>query len=153
METTSATYNPHQIITLRKITDGVESFESHKATDLEGELDGLHTRTKYLDEQRTRIHNQISDITSRMTAEDWYSDSTTKDEILDALEAILDFTPKATISITATIEVYMTADIELKELSDFDPDTFVTDNLEITTYHGECNVDDWNLSTVDWEEQ
>jgi len=151
-ETTSATYNPHQLITLRKITDGVESFESWKATDLEGDLDSLRSRANYLDEQRTRIHNQISQITDHMTSDDWYSDMTDKEEILKQLEEILDFTPTATISITATITVSLSADIELSELSDFDADSFLSDNLEVNAYGGSVNVDDWTADSVDWEE-
>lgn len=145
----NTTYNPHALVTLRKIEGGVESFQDHKATDLEWELDKL----KRLQDRLEAATNQLATIQGCLTADNWYSDSTDKDEVLEALCEILSYEPKQSISITATVEVYLTADIPLNEINGFDAETFVTDTLSIDAYNGDINVDDFTVQSADWEEQ
>jgi hypothetical protein len=143
------TYNPHQLVTLRVIRDGVESFEVHKATDLEYKLEAAKLNTQELDAADSKLNY----IKAEMTTDSWYSDSTDKNEVLEKLEEILGHSPTATISITASIEVYMTLDVPLRELDDFDADAIVSDQLSIDTGWGEATVDSWELQSADWEQQ
>lgn len=145
------TYNPHQLVTLKDINDGVESFNVHKATDLEWKLESAKYNVKQLAEANAKIDS----IKAEMNQHDWYSSNTSKDEVLGKLEDILGVSPTATISITATIEVYITAEVPLKELEDFDADTLITDSITVdsSSWSYDCNVDDWNLQSSDWEEQ
>lgn len=147
---TIETYNPHALIELRDINDGVESFVTHKATDLEWKLE----QAKY---QTTQLHlatGKIESIKSEMNQHDWYSDSTSKTEVLDKLEEILSYQPTGTISITATIEVFLTAEVPLKDLADFDADAAVRDAISVdSSGWSDYTVDDWQIESVDWEEQ
>lgn len=148
---TVETYNPHLLVTLRDINDGVESFNTHKATDLEWKLENAKRYSKELAE----ANGKIDSIKAEMNQNDWYSDSTSKDEVLNKLEEILSYKPTGTISITATIEVYITAEVPLKDLADFDADSLIHEALtvEASSWDSDVNVDDWQLQSSDWEEQ
>lgn len=148
---TAETYNPHQLVTLRDINDGAESFVIHKATDLEWKLETAKLNRRELDTAQAKI----GAITSEMTSESWYNSNTDKDEVLSKLEEILGVNPTATVSITATIEVFITAEVPLKELDSFDSDSLIHDSITVdaSAWGSEVNVDDWNLQSSDWEEQ
>mgnify|MGYP003350324539 CR=1 FL=1 len=81
METTGANYNPHQLIELRDINDGVESFHFHKATELEYKLEEL----KQAEKRISALEAVVNQIKSHMTLDEWYSDYKDKDEVLEAL--------------------------------------------------------------------
>lgn len=147
---TIETYNPHALIELRDINDGVESFVTHKATDLEWKLE----QAKYQTTQLAVATGKIESIKSEMNQNDWYSDSTSKTEVLDKLEEILSYQPTGTISITATIEVFLTAEVPLKDLADFDADAAVRDAISVdSSGWSDYTVDDWQIESADWEEQ
>jgi len=147
---TIETYNPHALIELRDINDGVESFVTHKATDLEWKLE----QAKYQNTQLAVATGKIESIKSEMNQHDWYSDSTSKTEVLDKLEEILSYQPTGTISITATIEVFLTAEVPLKDLADFDADAAVRDAISVdSSGWSDYTVDDWQIESADWEEQ
>lgn len=147
---TVETYNPHALIELRDIVDGVESFVTHKATDLEWKLE----QAKYQSTQLGQANGKIDSIKAEMNQNDWYSDNTSKDEVLTKLEEILSYQPTGTISITATIEVYITAEVPLKDLADFDADAAVRDAISVdSSGWSDYTVDDWQIESADWEEQ
>ena len=141
------TYNPHQLVTLRDINDGVESFNVHKATDLEWKLEEL----KQAEKRHSGLQAIIDQIKSHMTLDEWYSDYKDKDEVLEALADILGIEPTASINLTVTVEISMSAELPIKEMTDFDAETFVTDELQISAY-GSVDVDDWSVQSADWEE-
>ena len=141
------TYNPHQLVTLRDINDGVESFNVHKATDLEWKLEEL----KQAEKRHSGLQAIIDQIKSHMTLDEWYSDYKDKDEVLEALADILGIEPTASINLTVTVEISMSAELPIKEMTDFDAETFVTDELQISAY-GSVDVDDWSIQSADWEE-
>ena len=140
-------YNPHQLVTLRDINDGVESFNTFKATDLEYKLEERKDAEKRL----IKFESLIDQITSHMTLDEWYSDYKDKDEVLEALADILGISPTASINLTVTVEISMSAEVPIKEMTDFDAETFVTDELQISAY-GSVDVDDWTIQSADWEE-
>lgn len=147
---TIETYNPHALIELRDINDGVETFVTHKATELEWKLEQVKRSSRQLAE----ANGKIDSIKAEMNQNDWYSDSTSKDEVLTKLEEILSYQPTGTISITATIEVYITAEVPLKDLADFDADAAVRDAISVdSSGWSDYTVDDWQVETADWEEQ
>lgn len=146
----SATYNPSQQIELR-ITDlngENEEFTVYKAEDIEAML----RNQKRLNSILEKSESTISEIKTRMTLSDWYSDHTDKDEVLDQLAQIINFEPVANIVVTATIDVTLSAEIPLSEFDgDFDAESFVTDNLDVSGY-SQANVDDWQITDTNWEE-
>lgn len=147
---TIETYNPHALIELRDINDGVETFVTHKATELEWKLEQVKRSSRQLAE----ANGKIDSIKAEMNQNDWYSDNTSKSEVLDKLEEILSYQPTGTISITATIEVYITAEVPLKDLADFDADAAVRDAISVdSSGWSDYTVDDWQVETADWEEQ
>lgn len=113
----------------------------------------LQARVTELEGHLGRSNDQLRSITSEMSRDGWYSDSIDKSDILEQLCQILDVSPKITVSITAQVEVYITADIDIADFDSFDADDYVTDVLSMNVYNGDANLDDWSVSSVDYEEQ
>jgi hypothetical protein len=146
------TYNETQLISLKSIDpDGVESIQSMTAKQIEDNITNLTERANRLERVLAQSNAQLRSILDLMTENDWYGDDITTGDILDALEEILDHRPTKTITITANLNVFITADVPLKEIEDFDADTFVSESISIDMYSGDANLDDWNVDTVDWE--
>lgn len=113
----------------------------------------LAAKIESLENGLASYSNQLRQIQDHMTGNDWFSDMIEKDEILERLCEILDINPTQTVSITATITVCATHEVPLKEISDFDADQFLSDNLSVDLYGGDSSLDDWSVDTADWEDQ
>ena len=144
-------YNPHALITLRKINP--ESNDSmyilHKATDLEGQLD----RVKNLEDWLSRSQGTIRQIIDNLTAEGWYSDSVDKEDILRDLCSILDHNPQQEMSWTVTLTVSGTTLVNLDEVNDFDIRYHLNDELSVDSNDFNSKVDSWDIydvETQDW---
>jgi hypothetical protein len=177
-QVTLDSYNPHALVTLKKIINegGDAQFTLYKATELEEILDnptldvvetksnGEHVvhqmkRTDVMELFRQRGYNlarleaqekQIGLVLNKMTADEWYSSNTSKEDVLSDLCDILGFEPKQTIRISATVEVEVDYDCPLNEIEDFDAGDFLQDVLTIDTYHGDAIVYSYNVDSADW---
>jgi hypothetical protein len=85
-----------------------------------------------------------------MTADEWYSSNTSKEEVLSDLCDILGFEPKQSIRISATVEVEVDYDCPLNEVEDFDAEDFLTDVMTIDTYHGDAIIYSYRVDSADW---
>ena len=106
---------------------------------------------KLAEKRHSGLQAIVDQIKSHMTLEEWYSDYKDKDEVLEALADILGIEPTASINLTVTVEISMSAELPIKEMTDFDAESFVTDELQISAY-GSVDVDDWSIQSADWEE-
>jgi hypothetical protein len=178
METvTLDAYNPHALVTLKKIVNdgGDAQFTLYKATELEDILDnptldvietksnGEHVvhqmkRTDVMELFRQRGYNlarleaqekQIGQILNNLTAENWYSTNTDKSEVLAELCEILGHEPKQEIRMTATVQVEVVYDCPLDEVEDFDAKYFLQDNLSVDIYNGDAIVDSFDVEDAD----
>lgn len=143
-------YNPHAFITLRKINreSNDSMFIMHKATELEETLD----RIKNLEKLVEITQNQIGQVLGNMTAENWYSSSTDKSEVLSDLCDIFDHEPKQEIRITGTMTFELRYDCPLDEVEDFDARYFAQDSLSLDSYNGNIIVESFDVedADVDW---
>lgn len=113
----------------------------------------LIARIESLEHALSNYSNQLTQIQGNMSMADWYGDSFSKREVLEALSEILGITPSQTVSITATITISMSHEVPLDELDDFDAEQLVSDQLSIDSYGGDTSLDDWTVESADWEEQ
>jgi hypothetical protein len=154
METvTNEMYNPHSLVTLKKIINtesGDVQFELYKVTELESILDSMTRRDNLISQRIEAQEKQIGLILDKMTADEWYSSSVDKSEVLSDLCNILGHEPKQTIRITATVEVEVDYDCPLEEVEDFDAGDFLQDVLTIDTYHGDAIIYSYNVDSADW---
>jgi hypothetical protein len=150
---TQESYAPHQLVTLKQFINtesGDAQFQLYKVTELETVLHDARTRINSLTARLESQEKQIGLILDKMTADEWYSSNTSKEEVLSDLCDILGFEPKQTIRITATVEVEVDYDCPLNEIEDFDAGDFLQDVLTIDTYHGDAIVYSYNVDSADW---
>lgn len=142
-------YNPHAIITLRKIQPESKDsmFILHKATDLEFALSRIDSLEKLVEINQ----KQIGQVISNMTADGWYNASVDKAEVLSDLCSIFDYEAKQEIRIKATVTVDLRYDCPLDEVEDFDARYFVQDNLSVDAYNGDIIVESFDVEDADIE--
>lgn len=147
-------YNPHVLVTLKKIVNegGDAQFTLYKATELESILNDSDIRIKQLSSRLEAQETQIGAILNALTADGWYSDSTDKSEVLSDLCDILGHEPKQTVRITGTISFEVDYDIPLQDVEDFDAHYFLQDNLSLDSYNGDTIVESWTVEDhdIDW---
>jgi hypothetical protein len=81
--------------------------------------------------------------------ESWFNPNTEKEEILRDLCSILDHTPQAEMSWTATLTVSGTTVVNLDEVEDFDIRYHIGDNLSVDSNDFNTNVDSWDVDYID----
>jgi hypothetical protein len=139
------TYNPNQLTSYKVIKDGQATYEHIKTVDLEYKLDELRRVTDKLNNLQSTVNRVIDSL----DADGWYNPNFEKSEVLNDLCEILGHEPKQTIRMQATITVDVEYDIPLDELEDFDARYFLSDNLSIDSWHGDVNVDSFDVTDVD----
>lgn len=148
-------YNPHALVTLKKITNtesGDAQFELYKTTELEGVLDDLRRRDNILSQHLEASNKQLGQIIDNLTAEGWYSDSVDKEDVLRDLCSILDHNPQQEMSWSATITVSGTTLVNLDEVNDFDIRYHLNDELTVDSNDWNTKIDSWDIDDVDSQE-
>jgi hypothetical protein len=54
-----------------------------------------------------------------------------------------------TIDFTANVTINGQIDIPMNEVEDFDLDSFIFDVVSIDTYHGNVEIHDWDVNSVE----
>ena len=146
---THDSYLPHQLVTLKQITGEDVEFQLYKVTDLEVVLHDAKQRINSLTARLESQEKQIGLILDKLTADEWYSSSTDKAEVLSELCEILKHEPKQTIMITAQVNVEVSYDIPLDEVENFDAKYFLQDNLTIDSWHGDVMIESYDVEDAD----
>jgi len=146
---TMESYAPHQLVTLKQITGEDVEFELYKVTELETVLHDAKQRINALSARLEAQEKQIGLILNNMTADNWYSTSTDKSEVLSELCDILGHEPKQEIRMTATVQVEVVYECPLDEVEDFDAKYFLQDNLSVDIYNGDAVVDSFDVEDAD----
>lgn len=139
------TYNPNLLVTYKSITDGETTYPTIKVVNLEYQLD----QVKYTEKQLMKNADLIKQITSKLTADEWYSSSVDKSDVLSDLCDILGHEPKQTLRITATVQVEAEYECPLDEVEDFDAKYFLQDNLTVDSWHGDVVIDSFDVEDAD----
>lgn len=136
-------YNANQLVTYKVIKDGVASFPTTKVNDLEWELE-QHRRTQ---DRVNELQSKINKIIDNMSEDYWYNPNTEKETVLQDICDILDFSPIKTIEFRGSISISGSIDIPLNEAEDFDIESFLADELSVSSYRGDIEID-WELDSV-----
>lgn len=144
-------YNPHALITVRKIAEGDSVYQLYKATELESILNDSSIRINQLSSRLEMQERQIGAILNALTSDGWYSGNVEKSEVLSDLCDILGHEAKQTIRITATVQVEVDYDCPLDEIEDFDAKYFLQDVLTVDSFNGDAMVDSFDVTDADVE--
>ena len=142
-------YYPSQSVVLKQLDGEDMKFQAYKVTELETVIHDYKQRISSLTARLESQEKQIGLILDKLTADEWYSSSTDKAEVLSDLCEILKHEPKQTIMITAQVNVEVSYDIPLDEVEDFDAKYFLQDNLTIDSWHGDVMIESYDVEDAD----
>ena len=146
--TVPATYDPNALVTYKSIKNSEATYPVLKVTQLEWELE----EKQRLADKVNQLQSQVNKIIDNMTAQYWYNPNTDIETVLSDLCDILDYEPKQTVRITATVNVEVDYEIPMADVEDFDAKYFLQDNLTIDSWHGDVIIDSFDVedADVDW---
>jgi hypothetical protein len=104
------------------------------------DINCLMTDNHYYKQQRTKTANAIESVSDIIL--EAYADSSDQDTLREIAEA-LDIKLTRTINWSATMYVSGTMDVDL--LEDFDIDSELSDNLQVSAFSGDIEVEDYSV--------
>lgn len=138
-------YNPNALVTYKSINKDEVSYPVVKVTQLEWEL-----------EQKRSLENRIQafradreQIIEKLSVDGWYGDDWSKSEILNQLCLILGHEPTKHVRIVADVRMEIDYEIPLGEAEDFEARDFLQDNLSVESYHGNLEVDLFEVQSAE----
>ena len=151
METTPtvpATYDANVLVTYKSIKNGEVTYPVLKVNQLEMEMEEKQRLTNKVNQ----LQSQVNKIIDNMTAQYWYNPNTDIETVLSDLCDILDYEPKQTVRLTATVNVEVDYEIPMADVEDFDAKYFLQDNLTIDSWHGDVMIQSFDVedADVDW---
>ena len=136
-------YNANQLVTYKVINGDSVTYPTTKVNDLEWELEQYRRTT----DRANDLQSTINKIIDNLTEDSWYNPNTEKDEVLQELCDILGHSPVKTIEFSGSISISGSIEIPLNEAEDFDIESFLTDELSVSSYRGDIEID-WELDSV-----
>ena len=151
METTPTvptTYDANVLVTYKSIKNGEVTYPVLKVNQLEMEMEEKQRLTNKVNQ----LQSQVNKIIDNMTAQYWYNPNTDIETVLSDLCDILDYEPKQTVRLTATVNVEVDYEIPMADVEDFDAKYFLQDNLTVDSWHGDVMIESFDVedADVDW---
>lgn len=145
-------YNSNLLVTYKKIAGTYAQPEApeyitQKVVDLEWALEqgrraddlynGLKLKSNELEELLVELYNP----------------NYTKEEALEQIAELFGFELSKTVIVTGTINFEVTVQVPLDEIDNFDAHYKLGDELSLTSYGNEVEVNDWSIedTNVDWD--
>ena len=132
-------YNNHATLIVKDTTSGELQYKAVSPYDVNCLITDNDYLKKYNDKMQTRIESVKEIITSS------YEDSGDQDTLREIAEA-LDIQLTKTINWSATM--YVTGSIEVDIFDDFDIDAELSDNLQVSAWSGDIEVEDYSVEDV-----
>ena len=133
MDTIAELYNPHLLVTYKKVAGTLAEYVTEKVTDLEWTLD--QARKSIAD--RTLFQNQRFLVDNIINSS--YEDSEDKDTLREIAKA-LDISLTKEVSWTATVTISGTVDVDLTD-EYFDLNFHVSDEISGSLYDYDISID------------
>lgn len=142
-------YNPNQLVTYKVIDlddrvagdpESVAYYPTEKVTQIEYALEQARRTTK----AKNDLQSQINKIIDNMSEDYWYNPNTDKETVLNDICEILNFTPKKTVSFTATMNFTGTIEIDLADAEDFDLEEVLAEAY-VDINNGDVEIDGYEL--------
>jgi len=142
METTIAElYNPHLLVTYKKITNGETEYKTEKVTDIEWLLENSRKNNERNIEFNTKVNKLDNVLTS-------YAQEAEE----DTLEVIREVADIFGIELTKEIEIHGTmsfsATITVPLTEDYDIESLANDALQVSSWGGDVDVNDYSVEDV-----
>jgi hypothetical protein len=139
-------YNPNQLVTYKKIFNGETTYSTEKVVDIEWALaEGRRYNDLY--SGVTLKTNELEELLVEL-----YNPNYTKEEALQQIAELFGFELSKTVTVTGTINFEVTVQVPLDEIDNFDAHYKLGDELSLTSYGNDVEVNDWSIedTDVDW---
>ncbi len=133
-------YNPNQLVTYKVIDGEAVNYPTEKVAQIEWSLEQARRTTS----AKNELQSQINKIIDNLTEDYWYNPNTDKETVLSDICEILHYTPKKTISFTATMSFTGSIEIDLADAEDFDLEDVLSEAY-VDIHNGDVEIDGYEL--------
>ena len=145
------TYNPNLLVTYKKIAGTYAAPEepeyiTDKVVQIEWDLD----QARRVVENFNSLKNTVRELEELLV--ELYNPNYTKEEALQQIAELFDFELSKTVTVTGTIEFEVTVQVPLDDVENFDAHYKLGDELSLTAYGDDVEVNTWLIqdTDVDW---
>ena len=141
------TYNPSALVQYKVIEGDSVTFPITKVADLEWEL----AQSRRITENFNDLKNKVSRLEDLLV--ELYNPNYSKEEALEQIAELFGFELSKTVTVTGTIEFEVTVQVPLDEIENFDAHYKLGDELSLTAYGDDVEVNTWSIqdTDVDWD--
>lgn len=144
-------YNSNLLVTYKKIAGTYAQPEApeyitQKVVDLEWSLEQGRRADDLYNGLRLKV-NELEELLVEL-----YNPNYTKEEALQQIAELFGFELSKTVTVTGTINFEVTVQVPLDEIDNFDAHYKLGDELSLTSYGSDVEVNDWSIedTDVDW---
>jgi hypothetical protein len=145
-------YNSNLLVTYKKIAGTYAQPEApeyitQKVVDLEWALE----QGRRADENYNGLRLKVNELEELLV--ELYNPNYTKEEALQQIAELFGFELSKTVTVTGTINFEVTVQVPLDEIDNFDAHYKLGDELSLTSYGSDVEVNDWTIedTNVDWD--
>ena len=145
------TYNPNLLVTYKKIAGTYAAPEepeyiTDKVVQIEWDLD----QARRVVENFNSLKNTVRELEELLV--ELYNPNYTKEEALQQIAELLGFELSKTVTVTGTINFEATVQVPLGDIDNFDAHYKLGDELSLTSYGNDVEINDWTIedTDVDW---
>jgi hypothetical protein len=144
-------YNSNLLVTYKKIAGTYAQPEepeyiTQKVVDLEWALE----QGRRADDNYNGLRLKVNELEELLV--ELYNPNYTKEEALQQIAELFGFELSKTVTVTGTINFEVTIQVPLDEVDNFDAHYKLGDELSLTSYGNDVEVNDWSIedTDVDW---
>jgi hypothetical protein len=144
-------YNSNLLVTYKKIAGTYAAPEApeyitQKVVDLEWALE----QGRRADDNYNGLRLKVNELEELLV--ELYNPNYTKEEALQQIAELFGFELSKTVTVTGTINFEVTVQVPLDEIDNFDAHYKLGDELSLTSYGNDVEVNDWSIedTDVDW---
>ena len=140
------TYNPSALVQYKVIRGENVTYPITKVTDLEWDLEQGRQSRESLDNLKSTVR-ELEELLIEL-----YNPNYTKEEALQQIAQLFGFELSKSVTVTGTINFEVIIQVPLDEVEDFDAHYKLGDELSLTSYGSDVEVNDWSIDStdVDW---
>jgi hypothetical protein len=139
-------YNSNLLVTYKKIFNGETTYSTEKVVDIEWALEQGRRADDLYNGLKLKV-NELEELLVEL-----YNPNYTKEEALQQISELFGFELSKTVTVTGTINFEVTVQVPLDEIDNFDAHYKLGDELSLTSYGNDVEVNDWSIedTDVDW---